>query len=400
MRLKLLKMVNKMKSNPLKPGWKMVKFGEVVKNANLVERDPETNGVERIVGLEHIDPENLHVRRWNSVADGTSFTRKFVPGQTLFGKRRAYQRKVAFAEFEGICSGDILTFEPKNRKVLLSELLPFICQSDAFFDHALDTSAGSLSPRTSWTALKDFEFPLPPLDEQKRIAEILWAADEAVEKWLGIVSELKALIDRMRDGHFSAPDNGRSAPLGEWTELITKGESPRWQGFEYIDSGVLFVTSENVLFGEYSPQPTKHIPPDFHEKLKRSQLKQRDVLVNLVGASIGRACVFDSDCEANINQAVALIRCNTKSLIPEYVLSFLLAPSNLRKLVGGSVNTARANISLTQLRDLRLPKIDVGDQKEFCRTIGKITEGIDRAQNQIEKLSSLSKAVISGVSHV
>jgi len=187
-----------MSTQSLKPGWKMVKFGEVVKNSNLVERDPEANGVERIVGLEHIDPENLHIRRWNSVADGTSFTRKFVPGQTLFGKRRAYQRKVAYAEFEGICSGDILTFEPKNRKVLLPELLPFICQSDAFFDHALDTSAGSLSPRTSWTALKDFKFPLPPLDEQKRIAEILWAVDEAVEK--NLISRQKAtqLLDSMR----------------------------------------------------------------------------------------------------------------------------------------------------------------------------------------------------------
>jgi type I restriction enzyme S subunit len=180
-----------MSAQSLKSGWKMVKFGEVVKNANLVERDPGANDIERIVGLEHIDPENLHIRRWNSVADGTSFTRKFVPGQTLFGKRRAYQRKVAYAEFEGICSGDILTFEPKNRKVLLPELLPFICQSDAFFDHALDTSAGSLSPRTSWTALKDFEFPLPPLDEQKRIAEILWAADEAVESQSKLILALK-----------------------------------------------------------------------------------------------------------------------------------------------------------------------------------------------------------------
>lgn len=187
-----------MSTQSLKPGWKMVKFGEVVKNANLVERDPEANGVERIVGLEHIDPENLHVRRWNSVVDGTSFTRKFVPGQTLFGKRRAYQRKVVYAEFEGICSGDILTFEPKNRKVLLPELLPFICQSDAFFDYALDTSAGSLSPRTSWTALRDFEFPLPPLDEQKRIAEILWAADEAVEQWTEAYRQAELALNSTR----------------------------------------------------------------------------------------------------------------------------------------------------------------------------------------------------------
>ena len=187
-----------MSTQSLKPGWKMVKFGEVVKNANLVERDPEAKGVERIVGLEHLDPENLHIRRWNSVADGTSFSRKFLPGQTLFGKRRAYQRKVAYAEFEGICSGDILTFEPKSRKVLLPELLPFICQSDAFFDHALDTSAGSLSPRTSWKALQGFEFPLPPLDEQKRIAEILWAADEAAEQWTEAYRQAESALNSTR----------------------------------------------------------------------------------------------------------------------------------------------------------------------------------------------------------
>jgi len=170
-------------SQTIESGRKLVKFGDVVKNANLAERDPEAAGIGRVVGLEHLDPENLHIRRWNTLENGTSFTRKFVPGQTLFGKRRAYQRKVAFAEFEGICSGDILTFEPKDPEVLLPELLPFICQTNAFFDHALGTSAGSLSPRTSYKALQDFEFPLPPIEEQKRITEILWAADEAVERY-------------------------------------------------------------------------------------------------------------------------------------------------------------------------------------------------------------------------
>src|SRR5208283_4408981 len=167
--------------NKLAGGWKIVKFGDVVRNANLVEREPVKAGIERIVGLEHIDPENLHISRWDSSEDGTSFTRKFIPGQTLFGKRRSYQRKVAFAEFEGICSSDILTFESKNPKILLPELLPFICQTDAFFNYALGTSAGSLSPRTSWSALQDFEFPLAPLEGQKRIVEILWAADNAAE---------------------------------------------------------------------------------------------------------------------------------------------------------------------------------------------------------------------------
>ena len=214
----------------------MVKFGDVVTNANLVERNPEENGVTRIVGLEHIDPENLHIHRWNNISEGTSFTRKFVLGQTLFGKRRAYQRKVAYAKFTGICSGDILTFEPKDRNILLPELLPFICQSDAFFSHALDTSAGSLSPRTSWTALKNFSFPLPPLEEQKRLAELLWAADEAVEKWNIVYADMESLLQTTRNNIFQKFSQTEShvqlKNIGHWISGATPSRARKdfWNG--------------------------------------------------------------------------------------------------------------------------------------------------------------------------
>lgn len=131
----------------LPEGWRRVRFGDVVRNVDVAERNPLENGLERYVGLEHLDPESLHIKRWGLIEEGTSFTRKFIEGQVLFGKRRAYQRKAAVAEFDGICSGDILVFEPKGDD-LIPELLPFIVQSDGFFEKALGTSAGSLSPRT------------------------------------------------------------------------------------------------------------------------------------------------------------------------------------------------------------------------------------------------------------
>jgi len=99
----------------------------------------------------------------------------------LFGKRRAYQRKVAVADFSGVCSGDIYVLESKDPKKLLPELLPFICQTEAFFQHAVSTSAGSLSPRTNWTSLSNFTFALPPLEEQKRIVEILLAVKDQID---------------------------------------------------------------------------------------------------------------------------------------------------------------------------------------------------------------------------
>jgi type I restriction enzyme, S subunit len=158
-------------------GWKRVRFGEVVENC-AETCDPEEAGLERFVAMEHLEPGSLHVRSWGNVADGTTFTRRCRPGQVLFGKRRAYQRKVAVAEFEAVVSGDIYVLAPKDNR-LLPELLPFLCLSERFFQHAVGTSAGSLSPRTNWSSLASFEFDLPPLDQQRRIAEILWAVDEA-----------------------------------------------------------------------------------------------------------------------------------------------------------------------------------------------------------------------------
>jgi len=168
-----------MNNKTLQPGWRRVKFGDVVRLSKARSKDPMADGIERYVGLEHLEPGDLRIRRWGNVADGVTFTSIFKPGQVLFGKRRAYQRKVAVADFSGVCSGDIYVLETKHAQVLLPELLPFICQTDAFFDHAVGTSAGSLSPRTNWTSLADFEFVLPPMDEQQRLIRLLLNAEAA-----------------------------------------------------------------------------------------------------------------------------------------------------------------------------------------------------------------------------
>lgn len=216
-----------------KSTWKRVAFGDVVRNINETVRDLQAAGIDRIVALEHMDPGELKIGRWGSTTNSTTFTRRVIPGQTLFGKRRAYQRKVAYAEFEAICSGDIYTFEADEAQ-LLGEFLPFIVQSNEFFDHALGTSAGSLSPRTNWRDLANFEFDLPPLDEQKRIAGLVWAAErhrlQALEtSKLCAAAKSVALSERLtrgveEDGWIrqpvtslvtAGPTNGKSAPAND-----------------------------------------------------------------------------------------------------------------------------------------------------------------------------------------
>jgi type I restriction enzyme S subunit len=159
-----------------KATWARVAFGDVVRNVNEAIKDASAAHIDRVIAMEHMDPGELYLERWGHIADGTTFTRRVTPGQTLFGKRRAYQRKVAYAEFDAICSGDIYTFEADQTR-MLSQFLPLLVRSEPFFDHALKTSAGSLSPRTNWRDLAFFAFDLPPLDEQRRIADMLWAIE-------------------------------------------------------------------------------------------------------------------------------------------------------------------------------------------------------------------------------
>jgi len=205
-------------------GWKRVRFGDVVENCNET-CDPAEAGLERFIAMEHLEPGSLHVRAWGNVADGTTFTRRCGPGQVLFGKRRAYQRKVAVAEFDAVVSGDIYVLAPKDGR-LLPKLLPFLCLSERFFQHAVGTSAGSLSPRTNWSSLANFEFDLPPLDQQRRITEILWAVDESVEAFNKLIQQIELEIVDKRHRHFSQGKKQRTKTIGQLFDTCASPTMP------------------------------------------------------------------------------------------------------------------------------------------------------------------------------
>ncbi|MFZ4816560.1 MAG: restriction endonuclease subunit S, partial [Phototrophicaceae bacterium] len=114
------------------------------------------------VGLEHLDPESLKLRRWGTPDEVEAQKLRFYTGDIIFGKRRAYQRKLAVAEFDGICSAHAMVLRAKP-DVVLPEFLPFFMQSETFFERAISISVGSLSPTINWTTLAKQEFPLPPL---------------------------------------------------------------------------------------------------------------------------------------------------------------------------------------------------------------------------------------------
>lgn len=110
-------------------GKQIVSFGDICREVKITTKDPIADGYDRYIGLEHLDSGSLKIKRWGqTIEDNPGFTRVFKKGHILFGKRRPYLKKAAIAEFDGICSGDIIVLEKSKKDLIDKDLLPFVIQ--------------------------------------------------------------------------------------------------------------------------------------------------------------------------------------------------------------------------------------------------------------------------------
>ncbi len=407
----------------LKSGWRRVKFGEVVRLVS--ERcDPVSSGIERFVGLEHLEPGELRVRSWGEVADGTTFTNRFRSGQVLFGKRRAYQRKVALADFDGVCSGDIYVLESTNPERFLPELLPFICQSDAFFEHAVGTSAGSLSPRTNWTSLAEYEFALPPLDEQQRCVNALQAAarcNEAVWEAGRRLDELRKAVEvgmvmppgaRLNADHTfaSVPQGWRLMSIREMCEArgdITIG--PFGSNLLHSDYGGRREGVPVIFVRDIEPNKFTYRSDVFVSLGKAASLSSHlarpgDIVITTVGrpehagTPPGQAAVVPvSFPEAVIKADIIRVRVSPARALPAFVAYALNSPIGRQltwRVAPGS--TTRFKINAANLASIRLALPSVEEQARVVGRLQSLALAAEKLQARRQELASVARRFLSG----
>ena len=166
------------------------------------------------------------------------------------------------------------------------------------------------------------------------------------------------------------PNGWKWVKLGQVTYLITKGSSPRWQGFNYVDKGIFFLRSQNVGWGGLNLSNIAYLPEAFNEKEKKSVLQRGDVLLNLVGASIGRAAIASGELEgANMNQAVALIRLVRNGLDNKFLMTYLISPDAQSIIHEKKVDVARANLSLTDVSEFAVPLPPLSEQQAIVSEV-------------------------------
>ena len=212
-----------------------VKFGDICREVKLTTKDPIADGYERYIGLEHLDSGSLKIKRWGMIAeDNPSFTRVFKKGHILFGKRRPYLKKAAIAEFDGICSGDIIVMEPKNDPIYQS-LLAYIVQTESFWSFAVKSSSGSLSPRTKFKLLAGITIKAIDSTASKKYLNVLTKTHKTANQLDELILSNQYLIKRMSIAAYRKEETlSARLSIKSWQKLrlkdlvsINYGKSPK-----------------------------------------------------------------------------------------------------------------------------------------------------------------------------
>jgi len=203
------------------------KFDRIAFNSTD-KKKPVDEDKEHYIGLEHLDSGNLKVTRWGSEIAPKGEKLLMKKGDVLFGKRRAYQKKVAIAPFDGIFSAHGMVLRPKT-DVIDPDFFPLFIASDYFLDAAIKISVGSLSPTINWRDLKELEFDLPPIPVQQKLAKVLWAVNDTKGAYQQLIQETDELVKSQFIEMFGRPgqdDKGWGLiTLGQCCELNPRNSS-------------------------------------------------------------------------------------------------------------------------------------------------------------------------------
>ena len=324
-------------------------FGQIAKEVRLTYNGDKTDMP--IVGLEHIVPKELTVTNYDINTNNT-FTKSFKKGQILFGRRRAYQHKAAIATFNGICSGDITVIEPIEGMVYPA-LLPFIVQNDAFFSHAVQGSAGSLSPRVKWEHLSSYEIELPSIEEQRVLAEKLWAAYRLKESY----KRLLAATDEMIKSQFiemTTRSELNKKSIGEIAEVRT-GSTPSRSNPEYWNGTHYWVSAQD-MGNKYIYDTLEKITDKGYATCK---VVPAGSILYVCRGSIGVMSINTMDCATN--QSICTATCKT-GYNTEYLYYALKVAEKAIKKQGIGTSFKSLNQSAFASIEILFPAIEIQDK--------------------------------------
>ena len=312
---------------------------------------------------------------------------RFGPSHLLYGKLRPYLSKIARPNFSGICSTDIVPIRvgPELERDYLFHLL----RLPVMVERATSLSVGVNLPRLSPSTLALFEIPVPPIEEQRRIATILDKAEALCRLREGGL----LLVDRSIESAFhAASEDAPIRDLGQVVEFMTSG-ARGWAGF-YSETGARFIRSLDVRMLIVSDDSAVFVSPPQSAEARRILTTEGDVLLTITGSRIGRVAVTPKPLAGSyISQHVAILRVDDTVVAPDWLAMWLASPAGQSQIASGQYGQTKPGLSFEKIRAFHLTIPTRAKQDDFLQLASAAKRIRDGHRTQADQFKALFAAL-------
>jgi len=388
-----------------KSNWVLTKLGELADDISKRVDNPAKSGYDRFVGLEHFVSGDVKIKKWGSTDNLTSSTKAFKAGDILFARRNAYLRRASLVDFDGCCSGDAFVLRENHKKVIPG-FLAFLMNSNALWDYANSNAAGTMSKRVKWRDLAEYEFLLPPKDQQAQLAELLWAMDEVIEKTALIEYRLnhikKVILKDLFNLSWSSKTpflssfSSNEFDLKKFSEICSESMfGPRFSSKQYDVNGSIAClrTTDMDLEGNINLEtmPRANLPDG---KFSEHYLQVNDILISRSG-TCGLTGVFKGF-DLPVLPAAFIIRFRMKDDVnSDYIKTFF--NSDYGKTITSALASGAVQKNLTSkaLLNVQIPIPKKSIQNRIVDMLYNL--GIEDCRHKIYSSRALQKSLINQI---
>jgi type I restriction enzyme S subunit len=386
--------------------WELVSLEEICTVHKQIF-NPNGEQVVPYVGLEHLEPGNPKLLSWGTSSEVRSAKTFFYPNQVLYGKLRPYLDKAALATFEGVCSTDIMVFNVTDKAT--PDYLVNLLHTGSFLKYASSTMVGVNHPRTNWASLKEFKVSLPPLPEQRRIAAVLNAIQDAIAAQEDVITAARAFKRSLMQRLFTygpgrEPAETKETEIGEipahWKikscenicEKITVGIVVKPASY-YVESGVPAFRSLNINEDKLDTSDLVYISPaDNNTKLSKSKLQVDDVLIVRTG-NPGTSCTVPEELEGANCIDLVIARANS-TVLNRYLSRFFNTDIAKRQVLSSKTGIAQQHLNVGAVKRTVLPIPPLSEQKQVVAYLEHVDAKIAAEEDRKAALQAFFQSTL------
>ena len=343
------------------------------------------------LGLEHLDSGTLRVTRFGTEVAPVGEKLVMHKGDVLFGKRRAYQKKVAIAPFDGIFSAHGMVLRPKE-DVIDKDFFPLFISSDYFLDAAIKISVGSLSPTINWHDLKELEFELPDLAAQHKLAEILWSINDTMEAYKNLISATDELVKSQFIGWSKSISRSAYRTLDSICTLITDGTH---QPPKFVSCGIPFLLVSNITSNKVTYATDKYITEEMYLELsKRTPVEVGDILLSTVG-SYGHPAIVKENRKFSFQRHIAFLKPDHDQVDSVYLHAAILSSDVQKQIDSLVLGVAQKTLNLSAIKKIEIPLPNMAQQKQFAGFVRQSDKSKFELEQALAELNATYKRIIA-----